>query len=411
MIMALYQISISAALADPFFDYLDFYNIGMIDFETFMTQLNDVNKDNLKETDRKNENEIIAKIKVFILKNKNLSDNEIFQIMDKDVDGIISQDDLILFAKENLNVAENMLSRSKIERVMMTLSLTKNLQVGFSDISEFIKLSRINKQTMHLNEVFNLTANQNLSHNKKNVDWTNDTIERLGLYVSEKYESIEQFFNECVEPGSDKFKFSDFLKFHEKHYDLFNNGFHLSKDELLSIFTSLDSHKKDYLTLQDLQNKLLYFNFYKKMHFDLKDFFQTNFNNGIDAFKYFFKEDINDKKYFITIKEFFDGFESFFPNKYEYNTVLKYLNKYFHITLPSQNKNENEEIKETINFNEFNYIYFDKLESNELFLKNFDKEMKLMNKRDLEDDKKSYYFSNLFKTKKNPNLSTAFLEL
>ena len=195
----------------------------MIDFETFMTQLNDVNKDNLKETDRKNENEIIAKIKVFILKNKNLSDNEIFQIMDKDVDGIISQDDLILFAKENLNVAENMLSRSKIERVMMTLSLTKNLQVGFSDISEFIKLSRINKQTMHLNEVFNLTANQNLSHNKKNVDWTNDTIERLGLYVSEKYESIEQFFNECVEPGSDKFKFSDFLKFHEKHYDLFNN--------------------------------------------------------------------------------------------------------------------------------------------------------------------------------------------
>ena len=401
-------LNIDAALADPFFDYLDFYNIGMIDFETFMTQLNDVNKDNLKETDRKNENEIIAKIKVFILKNKNLSDNEIFQIMDKDVDGIISQDDLILFAKENLNVAENMLSRSKIERVMMTLSLTKNLQVGFSDISEFIKLSRINKQTMHLNEVFNLTANQNLSHNKKNVDWTNDTIERLGLYVSEKYESIEQFFNECVEPGSDKFKFSDFLKFHEKHYDLFNNGFHLSKDELLSIFTSLDSHKKDYLTLQDLQNKLLYFNFYKKMHFDLKDFFQTNFNNGIDAFKYFFKEDINEKKYFITIKEFFDGFESFFPNKYEYNTVLKYLNKYFHITLPSQNKNENEEIKETINFNEFNYIYFDKLESNELFLKNFDKEMKLMNKRDLEDEKKSYYFSNLFKTKKNPNLSTAF---
>ena len=35
-------LNIDAALADPFFDYLDFYNIGMIDFETFMTQLNDV---------------------------------------------------------------------------------------------------------------------------------------------------------------------------------------------------------------------------------------------------------------------------------------------------------------------------------------------------------------------------------
>ena len=108
------------------------------------------------------------------------------------------------------------------------------------------------------------------------------------MYVSEKYDSIEQFYNDSVEPGSDKFKFSDFLKFHESHYNLFNNGFHLTKDELLSIFTSLDSQKKDFLTLQDLQNKLQYFNFYKKMHFELKDFFQSNFKNGIDAFKYFF---------------------------------------------------------------------------------------------------------------------------
>ena len=407
-------LNIDAALGDPFFNYLDFYNIGMVDFETFMTQLNYVDENHLSENDRKDENEIIGKIKSFILKNKHLSDNEIFQIMDKDLDGIINQDDLILFAKENLNVAENLLKRNKIERVMMTLSLTKNLQVGFHDISEFIKISRLNKQTMSLKEVFNLTANQNLSHDKKNVDWVNDIIERLGMYVSEKYENIEQFFNECVEPGNDKFKFSDFLKFHENHYDLFNNGFHLSKDELLSIFTSLDSQKKDYLTLRDLQNKLQYFNFYKKMHFDLKDFFQTNFENGIDAFKYFFKEDNNDnKKYFITIKEFFDGFESFFPNKYEYNTVLKYLNKYFHITLPLQNNNninnnENKDIKETIDFNEFNYLYFDKLESNELFLQNFNNEFKILNKRNIEKGKKSYHFSSLFKTKKNPNLITPF---
>ena len=336
-------LNIDAALGDPFFNYLDYYNMGMVDFETFMTQLIYVDENHLSENDRKDENEIIGKIKSFIIKNKHLSDNEIFQIMDKDLDGVINQNDLILFAKENLNVGENMLKTNKIERVMMTLSLTKNLQVGFHDISEFIKISRLNKQTMSLKEVFNLTANQNLSHDKKNVDWTNDIIERLGMYVSEKYENIEQFFNECVEPGNDKFKFSDFLKFHESHYDLFNNGFHLTKDELLSIFTSLDSQKKDYLTLRDLQNKLQYFNFYKKMHFDLKDFFQTNFENGIDAFKYFFKEENNtNKKYFITIKEFFDGFESFFPNKYEYNTVLKYLNKYFHLTLPSQKNSENE---------------------------------------------------------------------
>ena len=91
------------------------------------------------------------------------------------------------------------------------------------------------------------------------MDWIDDVIERFGLYINEKYENIEQFFNECVEPGSNKFKFSDFIKFHESHYDLFNHGFHLSKDELLSIYTSLDSQKKDYLTLMDLQNKFLFF--------------------------------------------------------------------------------------------------------------------------------------------------------
>ena len=156
---------------------------------------------------------------------------------------------------------------------MMTLSLTKNLQIGFSDISEFIKICKENKSNISLKEIFQITSNQNLSQKKKNVDWINDIIERFGMYVSEKYESIEQFYNESIEEGSNKFKFSDFIRFHENHYDLFNNGFHLTKDELLSIFTSLDSQKKNFLTLRDLQNKLQYFNFYKKCILILKLFF------------------------------------------------------------------------------------------------------------------------------------------
>ena len=412
-------LNIDAALADPFFAYLDFYNIGMFDFETFKARLTYVDEEssNLYENDRKEENEIIGKIKSFILKNKNLSDNEIFQIMDKDIDGIISPQDLILFAKENLDMAQNQISRNKIERVMMTLSLSKNLQVGFNDISEFIKLTNTQKKNIDLKEVFTLTSNQNLSQNKKNVDWINDIIGRLGMYVSEKYENIDEFFNDCVMKGCDKLKFEDFIKFHEKHYDLFNNGFHLTKDELLAVFTSLDSQKKNFLTKRDLENKLQYFNFYKKMHFDLKDFFQNNFFNGFDAFKYFFKNDNNEIKYFITIKQFFDAFENFFPNKYEYNTVLKYLNKYFHIDISPKKENsnnaeekieENKAIKDTIEFTEFNYIYFDQFESNEEFLKNYSKDMKLLNNHNSNEEKKTYYLSELFNKNKNKNLITPF---
>ena len=412
-------LNINSALADPFFAYLDYYNIGMVDFETFNSRINYADKIKLSENDRKEENEILEKIKEFVVKNCQLSDNEIFQIMDKDSDGLINSNDLMQFAKENLEIIEKDFNISKIERVMMSLSLTKNLQVGFNDISEFIKIKRKNKISMNLKEIFEATANQNLSQKKKNVSWINDIIERFGMYVSEKYDSIEQFYNESIEEGSNKFKFSDFIRFHESHYDLFNNGFHLSKDELLSIFTSLDSQKKNFLSLQDLQNKLQYFNFYKKMHFDIKDFFQTNFQNGVDAFKYFLigKNNNGEKRYFITIKEFFDGFENFFPNKYENNTILKYLSKYFNITLPinDSNKNNLENKKDTIDFSEFNYIYFDSSEENKFFLDNFSLDTKLINKRTISDDKKinsekNFFFSDFFKKKqkKNESLMTPF---
>ena len=407
-------LNINAALGDPFFAYLDYYNVGMIDFETFKSALNYLEKNKFSQNDRKDENEIIEKIKGFIVKNNHLSENEIFQIMDKDCDGLINSNDLIDFIKYNLGMTEKLLNKAKIERVMMTLSLTKNLQIGFNDISEFIKsLVKDNKLKINLKEIFEINANQNLSQKKKNVDWINDIIVRFGMYVSEKYDSIEQFYNESAEPGSNKFKFSDFLKFHDSHYDLFNNGFHLTKDELLSIFTSLDSQKKDYLTLQDLQNKLQYFNFYKKMHFELKDFFQSNFKNGVAAFKYFFigKNTNEEKRCFITIKEFFNGFENFFPKKYENNTIYKYLNKYFNITLPNESK-DIENKKEIIEFSEFNYIYFDKSEGNEVFLNNFNEETKLLNRMNLlsgNNSSKNYYLSQLFKSRnKNESLITPF---
>ena len=93
---------------------------------------------------------------------------------------------------------------------------------------------------MNLKEIFKLTTNQNLSELKKNVEWTNDIIERFGMFISERYDSLEQFFNENSEPRSGKFKFSDFLKFHESHYDLFNQGDLDTARELLEELLAID---------------------------------------------------------------------------------------------------------------------------------------------------------------------------
>ena len=415
---------IAPAMKDQLFNYLDFYHNGLIDLDTFIAGLEGFSSTNvLIQNNNKIENEILQKMKEFILKNNKLSDNEIFEVIDKDCDGLINIDDFRKFVIKTLNIAEKEFTTAKLQRVMMTLSLSKNFQIGLNDIREFINLTNENRAHMNLREVFKLTTNQNLSKLKKNKEWTNDIIERLGMFVSEKYDSIEQFFNENSEPGENKFKFSDFLKFHERNYELFNNGFNLTKDELLSIFTSLDSHKKNYLTLQDLKNKLQIYNFYNKMHIDVKNFMQENFKNGIDAFKFFIKsknqiEKINpdiiteeDKlKCTITLKEFFDAFENFFPGKYPTNTILRYLNKYFNI-VTTNSKNNLSNKKDTINFSEFNYIYFDAIQDDNTFIEKKMLNTKLMTNRQeianktkndlIHNPQNNFYYSNLFKKKYN----------
>ena len=416
-------IEMSPAMKDQFFNYLDYYHNGLVDCETFQKRMIDYKTgDILVKNNNKIEIKILELLKDFVIKNKNLSDNEIFRFMDKDCDGLINLEDLKLFIIDNLHIPEIEFDNAKIERVMMSLSLSKNHQIGLMDIRKFINLCKEKEEkgnilNMDLKEIFKINTNQNLSNLKENKEWTNDIIERLGMFVSEKYDSIEQFFEENTEKGSNKFLFSDFIKFHEKNFELFNMGFNLTKDELLSIYTSLDSHKKNYLTLQDLKNKLQIFNFYNKMHIDVKNFLQENFHNGIDAFKFFIKDKNMDKN-FITLKEFFDALDNFFPNKYSTNTIIKYLNKYFGITLTiSNNKNDLLNKKETISFSEFNYLYFDNFKFDEEFQKYKTMDTKILTNRNeiakkyenkfTQKSENNFYYSNLFK-KKYEKLSNPF---
>ena len=416
-------IKISPALKDQFFNYLDFYHNGLVDYETFTKRMVGYKSgDILIHNNNEIEVKILDGMKNFVIQNKNLSDNEIFRYLDKDCDGLINIDDLKFFIINNLHISEIEFDKAKLERVMMSLSLSKNYQIGLMDIRKFINLCKEKYDkggnfTMDLKEIFRINTNQNLSNLKQNKDWTNDIIERFGMFISEKYDSIEQFFMENTEKGANKFLFSDFLKFHEKNYELFNMGFNLTKDELLSIYTSLDSHKKKYLTLDDLKNKLQIFNFYNKMHIDIKNFLQENFKNGIDAFKFFVKSKNTNKNY-ITIKEFFDSMENFFPNKYSTNTIIKYLNKYFGIFLTlSNNKSELLNKKETITFSEFNYLYFDIFKFDEEFQNKKNLDTKLHTNREeiaksfknkfTQKSDNNFYYSNLFK-KKYKKLSNPF---
>ena len=392
-------IKLNSNIKDQFFNFLDYYHLGMVDLSTFISRL--TNSENnqrfnyLCQNNNKIENLILEEFQKYCRKYKEYSDTEIYKVIDKDCDGIINYSDFKNFVINILKIPKDDIYKENLERVMMTLSLSKNIQIGINDIREFINISN-GQNDMNLKQVFKITSNQNLSELKQNKEWTNDIIERFGMFISEKYDTIQQFFDQYTTPGSDKFKFEDFLKFKKDNMDLFGNGFNVTKDELLSIFTSLDSQKKNYLTKQDLENKLQIFNFYNKMHIDIKNFLQQNFENGVDAFKFFMKqknekskkvlvceENKNNnmnKNYSISLKEFFETFENFFPKKYATNTILKYLNKYFKISIPNSPDYLTQR-KDTINFDEFNYLYFDKLENNKKFIYNKNKQTKLFTSR------------------------------
>ena len=386
------------SIKDQLFNYLDYYHNGLIDLETFEYRFKDYDSSNTLALNKNSvERKILSAFSEFILKNKMLNDIEIFNLIDKDNDGIINIDDLKNFAEHILEQDKRELLNIKLDRVLETLSLTKNKHVGLNDLKIYMdeikgKENKDRKYTT-INEcdILKTTTNQNLYPNKLNVDWINSVIERFGLFISEEYDSIKEFMYNNTEDHSEKFTFNDFLRFHNNNYKFFKDGFNLTKDELLAVFTSLDSQKKKYLTQNDLENKLQIFDYYKKMHNDIKRFLSDNFNSGVDAFKIFIKpKSFEDKEQFvkspssknsITHKEFFDAINYFFPKKYTSNTILKYISKYFN--------GSNQEIT----FIHFNYLYYDSIKSNHHFLKNKFNDIKLINKNFYLSKSQSNFFS------------------
>ena len=290
-------VDISPPIKDRFFNYLDVYHNGMVDLETFLLRFKEFRSNEVIVNNNNTiENVILDELSKFISKHANkLNDVEIFSLIDKDSDGIISLEDFKYFVIDSLGISKIEFNDYKLERVMQSISLSKNKNIGLGDIREFMNKSLangINSYYVDLKETFKETTNQNLFRGKKNTEWITQAIERLGMYITEKYDGAAKFFEKFADTKSNKLKLEHFIKFHENNYECFH-GFNLTRDELLAIFTSLDSQKKNYLTLEDLKNKIELFDFYRKMHVDIKNFLNANFPSQIDSFKFFLPTNIN----------------------------------------------------------------------------------------------------------------------
>ena len=385
-------IDINPSLKDRLFNYLDGYKNGMIDLNTFLGRFKEFKLEKVVENDISVEKDILERLSDYFFKNSDkLKDSEFFCLMDKDKDGVISLDDFKYFVINELGIFESQINQYKLERVLQIISLSKNLNITLADISEFIKKITLNKKQhsyyIDLKEIFKETNNMNLSKNKHNQEWIIQLIEKLGFYINQKYENVTNFFNLYGNLKENKFRFEDFCKFLKENSECFQ-GFNLTKDEFMTVFSSLDSQKKNYLTLDDLKNKLEIFDFYRQMHFDIKNFLNNNFENYIDAIKYFLPDEnltksdcpnenapknikqnnIDKTIKGLTIKQFYDGINKMFPKKYSNENLLKYIKKYFNIEVEEENSKNNEQ--KLIAFSQFAFIYYGIVCTDEDYIKN-----------------------------------------
>ena len=113
---------------------------------------------------------------------------ELFEIMDKDSDGVINFKDFKNFCEQNLSAnLEQNFNDYQLQRIIQTLSLTKNNNLGMADIRELINKCTKESEFMNFKEKFKETINQNLYKDKKNTEWINDCIEKFALFISERY--------------------------------------------------------------------------------------------------------------------------------------------------------------------------------------------------------------------------------
>ena len=269
---------------------------------------------------------------------------------------------------------------------MNAVSLTKNNNLVLADIQNLCNKISMNELDEFYFKIKNY-CNIGVNKTNKDPDWLNEVINKLGDYISEKYpNNINQFYkdiniNDFKNTGKGV-NLNDFKTFIANNPKIFES-FHIEDTQIEVLFKHI-SNGSDYLTLQNIKqlfdsNK---YSFYENMHNDIYTFINQNFPNSIDAFRYF--HDIkpvsttlptyNDKlseKNEITKKDFFNGINKLFPQKYETNTVLYYISKYF------PNSSETNIIK----YNEFSYLYFNKIEFNNTFSKSKYKSSKILTTR------------------------------
>ena len=402
-----------------FFDYLDEYKIKKVDINTFRAKLrlfNDEIKNNHENDYTGNstiENLLLDELSKWLKANKNLSDTELFPILDHDHDGIISIKDIKYFANKILFMPSNELNDTKILHFIVALSLTNSNYLVLADVQNIMNNIKKDKINDYENNIYNY-CNEGISEKNKDKKWITDVINRIGLFINEIYDNDLKKFYDTYNTTNFRnqgqgLSFDNFSNFLDKNYKILEQ-YYINKVQQKIIFNYI-SQNNNYITLSMLEKIFCdkKFNFYEKMHQEITIFLHENYPTSEDAFKFFHSvktlkqetptyNDNLSENIFITKEEFFNGINKMFPNKYRYETMDIYFKKIFGKKLDNRDK---------IKFSEFNYVYYSNFKFDNYFSKTLKKDSKILTTR--EKPKIPFMsFSSPFEVKEHEKFETPY---
>ena len=362
---------------ETFFGYLDEFKNNKVNIDSFTNKLRLLHDMNTKNNVLEKRGEfiledlILNKLYFWYQLNKDIyTEEEIFSMIDKDNDGIISSDDLKSFLLKIFNASPNELNDAKIANLIHVISLNKeNNNISLVDFQNLF-------DSFNKNDIHKYKENIFVNYIKGNTNnkWIKYIINELKIHINKIYgNNIDKLYNEYnihfYQNKGQGLSYDNFDSFTLKNYGFFEN-YHLDKSEMVMLFNYISNNKK-FITLNDLKTNFSYSNnknndnfnynnedFYENMHKIIKKFLNDNFPLSSDAFLFF--KSLKNKKQnrdYITIKEFYDGINSLFPKKYETETILNYYRKIFKNNIINETKSSELKI---IKYDEFKKVYYKK---------------------------------------------------
>ena len=412
---------------EQFFTFLDKYKNEKVDLNTFRTKLNifeddiNLNKEHTYKGNPTIENLILKEFSKYYLNNNYLSDTELFSILDSDNDGLISKEDLKIFASNLLKINEKELTYNKLLHFITSISSNKDENLILSDIQNLMQEIKNNNLDKYKKMIAN-SCHENITIRNQELDWIKEIIDIIGMYISETYlNNIKKFYEDCnttyFRNKGQGLSFENITDFMERNYLMFQS-YHMNKDKYSVLFNYISKNKK-FITLDDLNNIFKNYDFYGWMHNYIIKFFKENFPTNDDAFKFFhevksFKNETptsnfsDYKNSFITKKEFFNGINKLFPNKFKTNTILNYFNVIIKNNIDRIKNENNKDESNILKYSEFNFIFYNKFIFDKDFKLSLKKNSKIKTTRD--DINEIHFLSSKspFKIKDHPNAKTPY---